>query len=177
MFAIIQEANLRGIIMETVRCKQGHTWTTDDQETVAMCPACGGAPVLGAPAMALADNPEQTIGEGSLIRPHSQQEFTVQLSGATEDDGESPEDSDRTIDGQTDQPAAGPDEPETTLGVGAVDDQSREEAHDQTIDVDRQGTRRSAGRTNHRFASGGDRPGGEGRGNDRRGGKCLCPKG
>ena len=117
--------------METVLCEQGHTWTTDGQETLASCPVCGGAPKVSAavtpppantpppPNAPPPANEDQTLGEGSLIRPQSSDEGTMQLSV---EDEESADASDQTLDDQAGAPAVRSGDPETTLGASLTDD-------------------------------------------------------
>ncbi len=108
--------------MQSVRCPLGHTWQTSGQESVAMCPVCGGSPTIVDEKLFSSDDSAQTINDGSAIRPSSEEDTTFKLDGT--------DDSVRTIDDQSGLSAARPNEAESTLKFPP------EPPNDQTIGFD-----------------------------------------
>jgi eukaryotic-like serine/threonine-protein kinase len=93
--------------MQAVRCQQGHTWQTSGQETVALCPVCGGSPTVVDEKYYTSEDSALTISDGSAIRPPSQEDTTFKLDGA--------DDSVHTIDDQSVLSAVRPNEAGSTL--------------------------------------------------------------
>ncbi len=148
--------------MQAVRCPLGHTWQTSGQETVALCPVCGGSPTVVDEKVFSSEDSELTISDGSAIRRPSQEDTTFKLDGT--------DDSVHTIDDQSGLSAVRPDEPgptltlpleirndqtadlndddsdghdkdDTTLGLGEM---NKSVGSDRTIDPPREATQREA---------------------------------
>ena len=121
--------------MQSVRCEQGHTWKASGQETVALCPVCGGSPTVWDDSPAAGANSDQTIGEDPSARPRSQDETAYQVDNVADE-------SVRTVDIETGKSAIRMDE--STLHL------SKEAApSDQTVGfVEGAGSRHAAGQNN-----------------------------
>ncbi len=93
--------------MDCVRCEQGHSWKVDGKDTIAVCPICGGVPLAPKTADTPALQQDQTIGQDSLVRPHSKEEDTTFVVESPPEADEVAASLDRTSAGDDDQPEPG----------------------------------------------------------------------